>query len=142
MTDARLSWKDNPDDSVPFGSESELRDRLRSIEEAEASELAVIVALEVAGATLTHVVGDPSGSSMVYFPPGHEESGAGSTHSVGDAAGRDRDERDPPQVAYMNGQHSELPRWMVIPTAVAENALVSFMLTGGLLPETIEWELD
>jgi len=42
----------------------------------------------------------------------------------------------------MNGQHSELPRWMVIPTAVAENALVSFMLTGGLLPETIEWELD
>lgn len=79
---------------------------------------------------------------MVYFPATYRESGEGSMHSVGDAAARDANVDHPAQVAYMNGHYSEMPRWMVVPTQVAEDALVSFMLSGGMLPDTVEWELD
>ena len=141
VSDARISWR-TPEDGLTLASESELRETLRSIERSDAAEMPVIVSLEVAGAMLTHVVGDPAGSSLVYFPPGYPDTGLRSMHSVRDATGRASDLWEPPQIAYMNGQYSEMPRWMVVPVAVAEDALVSFMQSGGQPPETIEWELD
>ena len=135
-----LSWV-TPEDGVPVTSERELRDALLAVER-DASDEPVIVSLEVEGATLTHVVGDRTGSSMVYFPATYRESGEGSMHSVGDAAARDAKLDDPPQVAYMNGHYSEMPRWMVVPTHVAVDALARFMLSGGGLPDTVEWEHD
>lgn len=137
---ARLSWK-SPDHFVAVGSADDLRNALRVAQE-DANEAPVIVALDVGGASLTHVVGDPSGSSLVYFPPDYADTGYGSMHSVGDAAAKAAEQWEPVQVAYMNGHHSEMPRWMVVPTAVAEDALASFMLSEGELPDTIDWELD
>ena len=137
---ARLSWK-SPDHFVAIASADDLREALRIAQE-EATEWPVIVALDVGGARLTHVVGDPSGSSLVYFPPEYVESGYGSMHSVGDTAAKAAQQWEPAQVAYMNGHYSEMPRWMVVPTGVAEEALVSFMLSEGDLPDTIDWELD
>lgn len=109
---------------------------------AEAADVPLIVSLEAGGATLTHVVGDPSGSTLVYFPPDYRDIGLGSMHSVGDPKMRDTGESRPLQVAYMNGHYSELPRWMVVPLRVAEVALEEFVTSGGALPSNIEWEAD
>jgi hypothetical protein len=98
--------------------------------------------VEAAGATITHVVGDPSGSTLVFFPPDYHDTGVGSMHSDGDRAMRDADESLPLQAAYTNGHYSESPRWMVVPGYVAEKALHEFVSTGGALPSNIEWETD
>jgi hypothetical protein len=140
VTQARISWK-SPEHEVTINSADDLRAALHAAED-DATDGPVIVALEVGGASLMHVVGDPTGSTLVYFPPDYAETGYGSMHSVGDSAARAADESDPAQVAYMNGQHSEMPRWMVVPTSVAEEAIVSFMDSGGQLPDNIDWELD
>lgn len=140
MAQARLSWK-SPEHEVPITSAEDLRAALH-VAEDDATDGPVIVALEVGDAVLTHVVGDPTGSTLVYFPPDYGETGYGSMHSVGDSAARAADKSDPGQVAYMNGHHSEMPRWMVVPTSVAEEAIISFMDSGGELPDNIEWELD
>ena len=106
------------------------------------AEMPLIVSVEAGGATLTHVVGDPSGSTLVFFPPDYQDTGVGSMHSVGDRAMRDADESLPVLAAHMNGHYSESPRWMVVPVSVAEKALHEFVGTGGALPSNIEWDVD
>ena len=95
---------------------------------AEAADVPVIVSVEAGSATITHVVGDPSGSTLVYFPSSYRDTGVGSMHSVGDPATRDTNESLPLQVAYMNGNYSELPRrglvaWMSLATWPRTTAL-------------------
>jgi hypothetical protein len=138
VAEATISWE--ADEFRTVVSPDELRAALARAEAAADEPL--IVSFEVGGATLTLVVGDPSGSTLVFFPPDYPDSGTGSMHSVGDRVMRDADVSAPLQVAYMNGHYSELPRWMVIPVHVAEEAMHEFLRTGGALPSNIEWEVD
>jgi hypothetical protein len=138
VPDAKVSWETEEFHTVD--SSDALQAALA--EAATAGDEPLIVSLEAGGAALTHVVGDPSGSTLVFFPPGYQETGVGSMHSVGDLAMRDAGESEPLQVAYMNGHYSELPRWMVVPVDVAEEALREFLNTGGALPSNIHWEVD
>ena len=138
MPEARVSWKEGVTRTV--ATEEEL---LASVAEAEATvDNPVVVTVEAPAGTLTLVVGDATGSSLVYFAAGYAETGRGSLHSVGDRAARDLDAWEPPQTAYLFGHHSELPRWMVVSADEARNALRTFFATSGELPTNIEWELD
>jgi hypothetical protein len=121
-------------------TEEELLDAL-AVAEAEAKD-PIVVTVEAPAGTLTLVVGDPSGSSLVYFPPEYQETGLGSMSSVGDSAGVDTDAWEPPQTAYLFGHHSEMPRWMVVPNEDAREALREFFASGGELPTKIEWIHD
>lgn len=138
MRTPTLSWR-TPEHSVPVRSEADLRSAL-SEAACDRNEGPVIVSLDVEGASLTHVVGDPTGSTLVFFPADYQETGVGSLHSVGDPVARDADAFEPVQVAYMNGHYTEFPRWMVVSVATAEQALIGFWSTGRLLPETVTWE--
>ena len=138
MAEATISWEVEEFHSA--GTAEALTAALATA--AEAADVPVIVSVEAGSATITHVVGDPSGSTLVYFPSSYRDTGVGSMHSVGDPATRDTNESLPLQVAYMNGNYSELPRWMVVPLPVAEKALHEFVTTGGALPSSIEWEED
>lgn len=133
-----ISWE--TDEFHPVHSSDALRAALVSAGAAAGEPL--IVSLEAGGATLTHVVGDPSGSALVFFPADYKNAGVGSMHSIGDRAMRDADVSEPLQIAYMNGHYSELPRWMVVPVHVAEEAMREFLATRGALPSGIEWEMD
>jgi hypothetical protein len=138
VPESTISWE--ADEIHPVQSAEALMTALARA--TEAAEVALIVSVEAGGAALTHVVGDPSGSTLVYFPANYPDAGVGSMHSVGDRAMRDADDSEPLQVAYMNGHYSELPRWMVVPLPAAEAALREFVGTGGALPSGIEWEED
>jgi hypothetical protein len=124
----------------PVNTEEEL---LAAVAEAEAeAEVPLVVTVEAPAGTLTLVVGDPTGSSLVYFPPDYKDTGLGSLSSVGDRAGRDADAWEPPQTAFLAGHHSEMPRWMVVPNDDVREALREFYATGGELPTRIEWDHD
>ncbi len=138
VSDATISWEAKELHTVD--SPDALRAALAAA--TAVAEMPLIVSVEAGGAMLTHVVGDPGGSTLVFFPPDYQDTGVGSMHSVGDRAMRDADESLPVQAAYMNGHYSESPRWMVVPVSVAEKALHEFVGTGGVLPSNIEWEVD
>ena len=88
------------------------------------------------------VVGDPSGSTLVYFPPGYLDSGLGSMHSIGGAETRDRDGWEPGQEAYLDGHHTEYPQSWVVPKSSAIAAAAEFVDAHGARPQSIQWELD
>jgi hypothetical protein len=60
--------------------------------EAETTQ-PVVLRLEADGAEASAVIGDATGTTVVYFPAGYAEAGVGSLQSVGDPAGADRDGR-------------------------------------------------
>jgi Immunity protein Imm1 len=137
----KVWWRQNEDrwaatEDELFGLIAEAK------EEAEAGRLPAIVFIESPAGTLSLVVGDPDGSSLVYHPADYAETGVGSMSSVGDPAGRDADAWQPPQTAYLSGHHTELPRWMVVPHEQAREAVREFFGSAGALPTNTEWQLD
>jgi len=106
----------------------------------DAAEEPVIVALRAEGAEITFVVGDPTGTTLVYFPPGYD--GVGSLHSVADREAADADRWEPPLVAYYFTHYSEFPRWSVVPYSLGQQALQEFLETPSEPPRSIMWEPD
>jgi Immunity protein Imm1 len=135
---ATVRWRESAGRQV--ATEGELLAALADAE-AEATN-PIVVTVEAPAGTLTLVVGDPAGSSLVYFPQDYAETGLGSLSSVGDPAGQESDAWEPPQTAFNAGHHSELPRWMVVPNDAAREALREFFATGGELPTSIAWVPD
>jgi hypothetical protein len=133
-----VSWREDSARAVTTDE-----DLLAALAEAEAEATdPIVVTVEAPAGTLTLVVGDPAGSSLVYFPPDYKDTGLGSMSSVGDPVGVDTDAWEPPQTAYLSGHHSEMPRWMVVPNEDAREALREFFASGGELPTKIEWIHD
>jgi immunity protein Imm1 of predicted polymorphic toxin system len=108
----------------------------------DAAERPIIVALRAEGAEITVVVGDPTGTALVYFPPGYEDVAVGSLHSVGDREAADADRWEPPLVAYYFTHHSEFPRWSVIPLSHGQRALEEFLDRPSEPPRSITWGPD
>jgi Immunity protein Imm1 len=106
----------------------------------DAAEEPVIVALRAEGAEITFVVGDPTGTALVYFPPDYD--GVGSLHSVADREAADADRWEPPLVAYYFTHYSEFPRWSVVPYSLGQQALQEFLETPSEPPRSIMWEPD
>jgi hypothetical protein len=102
----------------------------------------VIVLIDAEGAQIGAVVGDPVGTSLVYFPPGYADTGIGSLHSVGDLRAAQRDQWEPPQTAYLFTHHTELPRWSVVANEVGQRALRQFCENPSQPPSAVSWELD
>jgi hypothetical protein len=73
---------------------------------ADAAERPIIVALRFEGAEITIVVGDPTGTTLVYFPPDYAQTALGSLLSVGDREAADADRGRPPLVADYFGHWS------------------------------------
>src|SRR5918995_6361782 len=84
----------------------------------QAAEAPIIVALRADAAEITFVVGDQTGTTLVYFPPDY--AGVGSLHSVADREAADADLWQPPLVAYYFTHHSEFPRWSVVPHSLGQ----------------------
>jgi hypothetical protein len=102
----------------------------------------IIVALRCENAELTVVVGDPSGTTLVYFPPDYQDAQAGSLVSVGDADAADSDRWGPPLVADFFTHYTEYPRWSVIPHSAVEQALGEFLERPFEAPRSITWQPD
>jgi hypothetical protein len=100
----------------------------------------VIATLRAEGAEITMVIGDESGTSLVYFPPDYSESGVGSLISIGDPDAAKADLWQPPLVAYYFGHHTELPRWSVVPHEAGTHALEEFCDNPRQAPTTITWQ--
>ncbi len=111
--------------------------------EIEASAVApVILVLEAGGAEAHAVVGDTTGTALLYYPGGYEKAGAGSLHSVGDRARAERDDWESPLTAYYFGHHTEFPRWSVVPSVDGRRALAEFCERPNVPPTAILWEPD
>jgi hypothetical protein len=107
----------------------------------------VVCVLEADGAELNVVVGDPSGTVLVYYPPNYD--GVGSCHSVGNQAAIAVDSyagraawNDPPLTAFYFGHHTEFARWMVVDHGVAEAAARQFCDQPSEPPSAVVWEID
>jgi hypothetical protein len=109
--------------------------------EGHASQPTVLT-INAAGATISAVIGDPTGTVLVYFPPGYDRTGTGSLHSVGDPIGAEREKWEPPFTAYYFGHHNEFPRWAVVPHEDGRRALAQFCERPDHPPQVITWEPD
>ena len=120
------------------------RATLRSVLDRAAVDAAkrpIIVALRSEGAEITIVVGDPIGTTLVYFPVDHAQTGVGSLLSVADREAADADHWEPPLVADYFTHWTEFPRWSV-PHLLGEKALAEFLETPSEPPPSIMWEPD
>jgi len=106
------------------------------------AESAIVLVLRASGAEITAAIGDASGTSLVYYPPGYEEKATGSLHSVGDAAAAERDDWKPPLTAYCFGHHTEFPRWSVVSHSAGRQALTEFCERPETPPSAVAWEPD
>jgi immunity protein Imm1 of predicted polymorphic toxin system len=89
-------------------------------------------------AQMTIVVGDPTGTSLWYFS-GDSANSAGFL-SVGDRSATDANASDPPLVVDWFGNHTEFPRWSVVPHPLAERALLDFIEDPTEPPRSVSWE--
>jgi hypothetical protein len=131
-----LRWTEETSAAVEA---AELHDALAAIVPSRA-EGAVIAELSAEGAEITVVVGDPTGTVLVYFPPSYFELATGSLLSVGNDARNDRSQ--PPLTAFYFGHHTEFPRWSVVPYHLGEEALRQFCQEPATAPSVIAWEPD
>ena len=121
------------------------RTTLRSVLDqasVEASERPIIVELRSEGAEITIVVGDPTGTTLVYSPADCAETGVGSLLSVADCEAASADQSEPPLVADYFTHWTEFPRWSVVPHSLGEQALAEFLDTPREPPRSIVWEPD
>ncbi len=102
----------------------------------------VVLVLEMAGAEANAVIGDETGTVLLYFPAGYEQTGTGSLHSVGDRRAAERNEWQPPMTAYYFGHHTEFARWSVVSNEVGRRALVEFCEEPQNPPASIIWDED
>ena len=109
---------------------------------SDAAERPIIVALRSEGAELTVVVGDPTGTTLVYFPVDYTQTGVGSLLSVADREAATSDQWEPPLVADYFTHWTEFPRWSVVPPALGEQALAEFLEIPSEPPRSIMWEPD
>jgi hypothetical protein len=100
------------------------------------------VALSSEGAEITIVVGDPTGTTLVYVPVDYAQNGVGSLMSVADREAASADHSEPPLVADYFTHWSEFPRWSVVPYSLGEQALAEFLDTPSEPPHSIMWEPD
>jgi len=98
----------------------------------------LVVAVRAEGAEVTFVVGDQSGTTLVYFPPDYD--GVGSLHSVADREAADADRWEPPLVAYYFTHYTEFPRWSVVPNSLGQQAVQEFLGAPSEPPRSIMWE--
>jgi hypothetical protein len=103
---------------------------------------AVIAAPPAEGAEITMVIGDESGTSLVYFPPDYSERAVGSLLSVGDPDAAQADLWQPPLVADYFGHYTEFPRWSVVPYEAGVQALEEFCNYPSQPPTCITWQPD
>jgi hypothetical protein len=108
----------------------------------DAAERPIIAALRSEGAEITLVVGDQTGTTLVYFPVDYAETGLGSLMSVADREAADADQCEPPLVADYFTHYTEFPRWSVVPHSRGEQALREFLDTPSEPPRSIMWEPD
>jgi hypothetical protein len=108
----------------------------------DVAERPIIVVLRSDGAEISVVIGDPSGTTLVYFPADYAQSGVGSLISVADREAADADRSEPPLVADYFTHWTEFPRWSVIPHSLAERALAEFLGTPSEPPRFITWQPD
>jgi hypothetical protein len=135
---ANASWAEGLADR---STEADRVDELWAEIEAQVTQPSVLT-LRAAGAEITAVVGDPTGTALVYFPPGYENTATRSLHSVGDPTGAERDEWEPPLVAFRLGHHTEFPRWSVVSHDAGRQALSNFCEHPQEPPAAIAWERD
>ncbi len=94
----RIADLDRPSLSVePDG----IRDALAEAARATA-EGAIVVAVSAEGAEITMVVGDATGTCLVYFPPGYSKTATGSLISVGSPLAAREDSWRPPLSTLAN----------------------------------------
>jgi len=108
----------------------------------DAAERPIIVALRSEGAEITVVVGDPIGTTLVYFPVDYAQTAVGSLLSVADREAADADRWEPPLVADYFTHWTEFPRWSVVPHLLGEKALAEFLATPSEPPPSVTWEPD
>jgi Immunity protein Imm1 len=109
--------------------------------EAQAGE-PVILVLEAAGAAVHAVIGDETGTVLLYFPTEFEQTAMGALHSVGDCARAERDEWEPSLTAYYFGHPTEFPRWAVVDHDDGRRALAAFCQRPTEPPGTVIWKKD
>jgi hypothetical protein len=109
---------------------------------AEATVRPLIAAFRADGAEITIVVGDPTGTTLVYFPADYAETQVGSLLSVADREAANADRWQPPLVADYFGHYTEFPRWSVIPHSLGQQALHEFYENPSEPPRSIAWESD
>ena len=102
----------------------------------------VVLRVEAQGAEASAVIGDMTGTTVVYFPTGYAETGVGSLQSVGDPAGAERDAWEPPLTAYYFSHQTEFPRWSVVSHDEGRRALAEFCVQPGVPPTSIAWRED
>jgi len=83
------------------------------------------------------VVGDPTGTSLWYFFGDPAET-AGFL-SLGDDEGAHSAQADSPLVASLFGDHTEFPRYSVIPHSLGEQALHEFIDDPTEPPRSVTW---
>src|SRR5207248_11189891 len=71
----------------------------------DVAERPIIVALSSEGAEITIVVGDPTGTTLVYFPVDYAQNGVGSLMSVADREAASADHSEPPLVPGRRARH-------------------------------------
>lgn len=101
----------------------------------------IVVAFRAEGAEITVVVGDASGTSLVYFPA-DSRAAPGSRTSVDSREAFDQDEWEPLLVADYFGHWSEFPRWSVVPHSLGEQAVAEFLDSPFEAPRSIAWLED
>ena len=131
------TWVDGV--SVPVDGET-----LRAVLNRAASEATrpVVVALRSGGAEIDIVVGDSSGTALVYFAPDYLRAATGSMHSLGDRVAAAADAWEPPLVADYFTTYTEYPRWSVVPVELGERALREFLEEPHRAPISIDWGID
>jgi hypothetical protein len=132
------SWVDGRTTPIERATLRSMLDRAA----VDAGERPIVVALRAQDAVITVVVGDPSGTALVYYPPGYEDVAVGSLHSVGDRDAADADRWEPPLVADYFTHYTEYPRWSVVPRSDGERALEEFLERPSEPPCSITWEPD
>jgi hypothetical protein len=108
----------------------------------DAAERPIIVALRSGGAEITVVVGDPTGTTLVYFPVDYAQTGVGSLVSVADREAADTDQSEPQLAADYFTHWTAFPRWSVVPHSLGERALAQFLESPAEPPSSIMWESD
>ena len=108
----------------------------------DVAERPVIAAVRAGGAEITIVMGDPTATTLVYFPPDYARTALGSLLSVGDREAADLDRSQPPLVAGYFGHWTEFPRWSVISHSLGEGAVREFLENPSQAPPSISWESD
>ena len=89
-------------------------------------------------AQMSIVVGDLTGTTLWYFSGDSAET-AGFL-SVGNRSAIDASDSEPPLVVNRFGNHTEFPRWSVVPHGLGEQALRDFIENPTEPPRSVAWE--